>query len=189
MIYYEREVCMMKQGILHHQIGDTFTGFMLIKEASKGVASNGKPFLTLIFRDKTGEIEAKFWDAKKEDEERYVPETIVKLNGEINQFRGKPQLKIMKIRLKQPEDNVSIEDLIEKAPIEKEELVEQITAAIFEMENPTLQRMVRAFIKKYEQDLYNYPAAVRNHHEYASGLAHHIVGMLSLAKEMISLYP
>src|SRR5690625_6613471 len=67
--------------------------------------------------------------------------------------------------------------------------MEKITEAIFEMENPTLQRIVRAFIKKYQDDLLTYPAASRNHHEYVSGLAHHIVSMLTIAKELCKIYP
>src|SRR5690625_2201790 len=92
----------MKKGIGYMNIGDSFDDFMLIKEVSKGVTSNGKPFLTLILRDATGEIEAKLWDATKEDEELFIPEQIIKLTGEINQFRGKSQLKILSVRLSQP---------------------------------------------------------------------------------------
>lgn len=179
----------MKQGIGTYQVGDRFDGFMLIKEMSKGVASNGKPFLTLIFRDSTGEIEAKLWDASKADEERYIAEEIVQLTGEINQFRGRKQLKIMSIRPAEPTDGVHVADFIEKSPVEKDMLMEQLTAAIFEMENPILQRIVRAFVKKYQEELLIYPAASKNHHAYTSGLLHHIVSMLSLGKELHTLYP
>jgi len=179
----------MKKGIANHQIGDPFDDFVLIKEATKGVASNGKPFLTLILRDATGEIEAKLWDATKEDEAIFIPEQIIRISGNLNEFRGKPQMRIGTIRLAQPTDGVQVSDFVEKAPVERELLIETITSAIFEMDNPSLQRIVRAFIKKYQEDLLIYPAASRNHHEYVSGLAHHIVGMLSLAKEIHKLYP
>src|SRR5699024_6941966 len=109
---------------------------------------NGKPFLTLILRDTTGEIEAKLWDATKEDEELFIPEQIIKLTGEINQFRGKSQLKILSVRLSQPTDNVYVTDFVEKAPVEKQFLTDKLTEAIFELKNPTIQRIVRAFIKK-----------------------------------------
>lgn len=176
-------------GIGDHQIGDVFEGFLLIKESKKGVASNGKPFLTLILRDATGEIEAKLWDATKEDQDTFVNEQIVMLKGDLNQFRGKAQLRISALRPAQPTDGVSISDFIEKAPVETNYLKERITEAIFEMKNPNLQRIVRAFIKKYEEAFFLYPAASRNHHEYTSGLAHHIVGMLDLAKSICSLHP
>lgn len=161
----------------------------MIKEVTKGIASNGKPFLTLILCDATGEIEAKLWDASSEDESTYVPEQIIKVEGEITQFRGRLQLKILSIRVQQQGESLSVSDFVRKAPLDKEYLLEKITEAIFEMENSTIQRIVRAFVQKYQKDLLTYPAASKNHHAYVSGLAHHIVMMLSLAKEMHKLYP
>ncbi|RDW18183.1 3'-5' exoribonuclease YhaM [Oceanobacillus arenosus] len=179
----------MKKGIGYTSIGETFDDFILIKDATKGTASNGKAFLTLILRDATGEIEAKLWDVSKEDEELFVPEQIIKVTGDVNQFRGRLQLKIISIRPAQVTDGVQVSDFIEKAPIDKEVLSEKLTEAVFEMENPTIQRIVRAFIKKYQEELLVYPAATRNHHAYSSGLAHHIVSMLQIARELHKLYP
>lgn len=179
----------MNKGIGHADVGDAIDSFMLIKDVTKGVTSNGKPFLTLILRDNTGEIEAKLWDSTKEDEALFIPEKIIKLAGEVSQFRGKSQLKILSVRPSQPTDGVHISDFVEKAPVEKGVLTEKLTEAIFEMKNPTLQRIVRAFIKKNQEALLTYPAAVKNHHEYVSGLAHHIVSMLQIAKELHKLYP
>lgn len=179
----------MKKGIKSLQVGHKFKGFMLIKEATKGVTSNGKPFLTLILRDMSGEIEAKLWDAKPGDETIYTAEQIVYVTGDITQFRGKAQLRIYSIRPAQVTDGVQISDFIEKAPVEKEVLYEKIMEAIFEMENPNIQRIIRAFVKEYQDELLTYPAAVSNHHAYMSGLAHHIVNMLHLAREICKLYP
>ncbi|WP_026905660.1 3'-5' exoribonuclease YhaM [Paucisalibacillus globulus] len=179
----------MKSGIGNHQIGDAFEGFVLIKESTKGTTSNGKPFLTLILRDSTGEIDAKLWDITEEDETTFIQEQIIRITGELNQFRGKAQMRISSIRLAQTTDGVQVSDFIEKAPIEREELMVKLTEAIFEMKNPTIQRIVRAIIKKYQEPLLLYPAATRNHHEYVSGLAHHVVSMLKIASELCQLYP
>ncbi|WP_042224538.1 3'-5' exoribonuclease YhaM [Oceanobacillus manasiensis] len=179
----------MNKGIGYVNIGEAVDSFMLIKEATKGLTSGGKPFLTLILRDATGEIEAKLWDASKEDEALFIPEKIIKVSGEINQFRGKAQLKILAVRPAQPTDGVHVSDFVEKAPVDKDVLMDKLTEAIFEMENPTLQRITRAFIKKYQDNLLLYPAATKNHHEYVSGLAHHIVSMLAIARQLHELYP
>lgn len=178
-----------RKGIRLYQVGESFTGFLLIHEATKGVASNGKPFLTLMLRDATGEIESKLWDASKEDEETFSQEIIVYVQGEITQFRGRNQLRIGTIRLSQPTDGLHITDFMEKSPVEKEVLKEQLLESIFEIQNPSLQRIVRAFIKKYDEDLVVYPAATKNHHEYTSGLIHHVVSMLALGKQLCVLYP
>lgn len=179
----------MNKGIAQYQIGDSFDGFMLIKDVKKGVASNGKPFLTLIFRDKTGEIDAKLWDASAEDEETFAAATIVKLAGMINEFRGRAQFRIQSIRPVGPTDDVTVADFLEKAPVDQDVLYEQLMEAIFEMKNPNIQRIVRTFVTKYKDDLLVYPAASSNHHAYISGLAHHIVSMLKIAKELCNLYP
>lgn len=179
----------MKKGIRDYEIGETFDGFMLIKEARKGTASNGKPFLTLFFTDATGEIEAKLWDVKTGDVETYTEKKVVKLVGDIHEFRGQAQLRIKSIRLAQTADGVRISDFLEKAPVSKEELQDELNGAIFEMQNPNIQRIVRAFIKKYQNQLFDYPAASKNHHAYVSGLAHHIVTMLKIARSLCKIYP
>jgi 3'-5' exoribonuclease len=175
-------------GIGYVEVGQAIENFLLIKSSTKGTASNGKPFLTLILQDTSGEIEAKLWDATEEDERTFGQKQIVKVAGEITQFRGKQQLKIQQIRPAQPTDGVKLEDFLEKSPVPLELLQEHITEVIFEMKNPNIQRLVRYFIKKYEDNLFLYPAAVKNHHEYVSGLAHHICSMLQIAKGLKSLY-
>ncbi|SIS47375.1 3'-5' exoribonuclease YhaM [Salimicrobium flavidum] len=179
----------MSQGIAHYQVGETFDDFLLIISANKSVASNGKPFLALLLRDRTGEIDARLWGAKKEDETLFTKGVLVKVSGEIGQFRNKPQLKIHHIRQAQEEDGVDVKQFIEKAPVSVEWLEEQIKEFLFEMTNASLQRLTRYFVKEYYEDLFTYPAATRNHHNYVSGLAHHIVTMLRMGKEIGAIYP
>lgn len=153
------------------------------------MASNGKPFLTLILCDKTGEIEAKLWDVSEADEKTYSAEATVKVQGEVQNYRGRSQLKIRNIRITSDIDGVTKADLIQTAPISQEEMMETITQFIFEMRNPNIQRVTRHLIKKYQNEFLTFPAATKNHHEYMSGLAYHVVSMLGLAKAISTLYP
>ncbi|WP_223700807.1 3'-5' exoribonuclease YhaM [Sutcliffiella deserti] len=179
----------MKKGILHFEVGEQVDVHLLIKNATKGIASNGKPFMTLIFQDKSGEIEAKLWDASSNDEELYSPQSIVRVQGDIHHYRGRNQLKIRKIKPKEDHETVTVSDLIETAPLGQDQMMEKITQAIFEMNNPNIQRVTRHLLKKHQQDFLQYPAATKNHHEFVSGLAYHVVCMLELAKSISSLYP
>lgn len=179
----------MKKGILHFEVGEQVDVHLLIKAATKGIASNGKPFLTLIFQDKSGEIEAKLWDASNGDEELYTPQSIVRVQGDIHHYRGRNQLKIRKIKPKEDQENIHVSDLIETAPLSQEQMMDKITQAIFEMKNPNIQRVTRHLLKKHQNDFLQYPAATKNHHEFVSGLAYHVVSMLDLAKAISSLYP
>lgn len=179
----------MSRGILQHEVGEVVEKFLLIKSSVKGIASNGKPFLTLILQDQSGEIEAKLWDASDEDESSYSAETIVKVIGDVQNYRGRNQLRLRQIRSAAPTDPVKLSDFLVTAPLEKEEMLSKITQYIFEMKNPNIQRITRHLLKKYQSEFLEYPAATKNHHEFVSGLAYHVVSMLDLAKAIANLYP
>ncbi|MDQ0153744.1 3'-5' exoribonuclease YhaM [Robertmurraya andreesenii] len=179
----------MSKGILQHEVGEQVEKFLLIKSSTKGTASNGKPFLTLILQDQTGEIEAKLWDASEDDEKNYCAETIVKVQGDIQSYRGRNQLRLRQIRPSSPQDSVNLSDFLVVAPVDKEEMQSKITQYIFEMKNPNIQRITRHLLKKYYDAFFEYPAATKNHHEFVSGLAYHVVSMLDLAKAIAGLYP
>lgn len=179
----------MAKGILHYEVGEQVDLFLLIKSSTKGIASNGKPFLTLILQDQSGEIEAKLWDASAKDEEQYIAQNIVKVYGDIHHYRGRNQLKIRNIRLAEPHEQVSAADFVETAPMAQEDMIQKITQYIFEMKNANIQRITRHLLKKHQKAFLTYPAATKNHHEFASGLAYHVVSMLDLAKVISDLYP
>ncbi|WP_085522008.1 3'-5' exoribonuclease YhaM [Tuberibacillus sp. Marseille-P3662] len=176
-------------GIGQCKEGDAITQYLLIKSATKSVASNGKPFMTLILQDITGDIEAKLWDSSEQDEQDYTADTIVKIEGDITTFRGKLQLRIKRIRLATDQDPIEKSDLVPSAPMEITEMVDYINQFVFAIENPNIQRITRALVKKHQQPFFEYPAAVKNHHEFVSGLAYHVVSMLKLAKSITELYP
>ncbi|MBT2662777.1 3'-5' exoribonuclease YhaM [Bacillus sp. ISL-45] len=179
----------MNKGILNHETGDQVELFLLIKHSSKGIASNGKPFLTLILQDQSGEIEAKLWDVSDEDESTYSAESIVKVQGDIQNYRGRNQLKIRQIRPALPADSVKLSDFLETAPVSQDEMSSKLTQYIFEMKNPNIQRVTRHLLKKHMNAFMEYPAATKNHHEFVSGLAYHVISMLDLAKSITTLYP
>ncbi|CAM3649837.1 3'-5' exoribonuclease YhaM [Mesobacillus zeae] len=179
----------MAKGILDYEIGDQVEVFLLIKSSSKGIASNGKPFLTLILQDQSGDIEAKLWDVSEGDEITYGAENIVKVLGDIQNYRGRTQLKIRQIRPSSTSDGVQLSDFLETAPIGQDEMSSKITQYIFDMKNPNIQRLTRHLLKKHHQAFLEFPAATKNHHEFVSGLAYHVVSMLDLAKAISGLYP
>ena len=177
------------KGIAQCAEGDLVNHYLMIKSVTRSVASNSKPFLTIILQDMTGEMESKLWDVTSEDEQIFLAGTIVKVEGEITTFRSKKQLKIISIRPITDADSVKKSDLIPIAPMAVPDMMEYVNQCIFEIQNPKLQRLTRALVKKHQEAFFDYPAAVRNHHEYLSGLAYHVVSMLKLAQAFARLYP
>src|SRR5690606_8158800 len=119
----------------------------------------------------------------------YTAASIVKVGGEIHDYRGKNQLRIKSIRPIKEEEGITISDLVPSASKSKEVLFEELLQYFFEMKNPHIQRITRHLLKKHQSDFMTYPAATKNHHDYVSGLLDHVVSMLKLGKAIADLYP
>ncbi|MEK5528424.1 3'-5' exoribonuclease YhaM [Viridibacillus sp. FSL R5-0468] len=176
-------------GIASLQVGELVDHYLLIKQATKGVTTMGKPFMTLILQDKSGSIEAKLWDTGEEHEQLYQSEGIVRVGGEIHDYRGKAQLRIKAIRPVANDEGVSVVDLVPSAETPKEELFEQLMQFFFEIKNPQISRITRHILKENQDEVMTFPAATKNHHDYASGLLDHVVSMLKLGRAIADLYP
>lgn len=177
------------KGITKLQVGEQVDQYLLIKEAKKGVTTVGKPFMSLLLQDRSGDIEAKLWDTNEEHEKMYQAQVIVRVGGEIHDYRGKNQLRLKQIRVARSEEGISISDLLPSSSTPKEELYEEMTQYFFDIKNPAISRITRHLVKKYEERLLVFPAATKNHHDYASGLLDHVVSMLRLSKAICDLYP
>ncbi|WP_018924217.1 3'-5' exoribonuclease YhaM [Salsuginibacillus kocurii] len=179
----------MAEGIRLKKVGEKVDQYALIRASTRGIASNQKPFLTLMLSDKSGDIEAKLWGVTPEDEGIFQARTIVHIAGEVIDFKGRMQLKIAKIRPVNNLDQVNITDFVKAAPLDAEAMFETVQEYIFDMKNPNLQRLTRHILKKYQEAFKTSPAATKNHHEFMSGLAYHVISMLHLSKALVQLYP
>ncbi|MDF0479281.1 HD domain-containing protein [Vagococcus sp. PNs007] len=170
-------------------LDETFEIFVYVKQADVRVAKNGKKFIAFTFQDTSGSIDGKFWGASEEEISRFVAGSVVALSGKREVYQGNAQIKILQLRLAvegEPNDPALY---MEKSPVKQEEMVEEITETIFEITNATWNRIVRHLLAEYQAEFYEFPAAKRNHHAFAGGLAYHTVSMLRIAKSLCKEYP
>jgi 3'-5' exoribonuclease len=80
-------------------------------------------------------------------------------------------------------------DFVPVSQIPKAQLEKSINDALAAISSPILKDICSTILARYQQDLYRYPAASRNHHDYFGGLAVHISSMLALAKGICEVYP
>ncbi|PAE87759.1 HD domain-containing protein [Shouchella clausii] len=179
----------MKQGFKDYSIGDTFDGFLLIKNVTRGTTSTGAPYLNLRLGDATANMDAKFWNATEDDVAAYTAGTVVEVKAIVSEYRGAPQLQLQQFTINEAAKQKDPKDFMEKAPVSKDELQEEIEQTIFNMQNDTIRGIVRAFIERYNYEFFVYPAATTIHHDFVSGLAYHTVSMLRIAKSLCDLYP
>lgn len=73
--------------------GAAVDNYFLIHKAIQGVTGQGKPYLTLYLKDKSGDLEAKVWTVTEDDIKALTPETLVRIKGDVIDYRGRIQMK------------------------------------------------------------------------------------------------
>lgn len=179
----------MAKKIFEYNLDENFEIFLLIKSADVRKAKNNKPFIAFTFQDKSGQIDGKFWDAKDEDIDRFQPGTIVLVSGKREMYQNNPQLRIVKMRNTHEGEPTSPDQFMERAPMHKEEMVEEINQTLFEITSAPINRIVRFILNKYHKEFFDFPAAKRHHHAFPGGLSYHTISILRLAKTVVKNYP
>lgn len=168
--------------------GERIEGYYLIKSVECKTSSNGKKYFDFNLGDSTGDINAKLWEYKPEDELIYSDNLLLKIRGTVTEWQGSLQLKIEKIRVATDKDEVSIGNFVPTAPMEPEYMYDTIKSYIDNMTNETIKGIVSVIFEDSKEKLMHYPAAKRNHHSIRSGLLYHILTMLRSGEKLCEIY-
>ena len=79
-------------------------------------------------------------------------------------------------------------DFVPKAPEDTSSMEKDFNAFFLEIKNPTWSKIVHYLVKKYHDRFFTFPAAKKNHHAFAGGLAYHTLSILRLAKAVTEEY-
>ncbi|MEE3374508.1 MAG: OB-fold nucleic acid binding domain-containing protein, partial [Acutalibacteraceae bacterium] len=94
------------------QRDDTYDLFALVKRIEVKTSSKGQKYMDLTLGDKDGDIDAKYWDYQEGVTPMFEVNSIVKVRGQLQEFRGAPQFRVSHIRATIPSDNVRPQDYI-----------------------------------------------------------------------------
>lgn len=169
--------------------GDDVEGFYVLKDAFLKTTAAGKPFLSGVLADRSGTIDLKVWDysgpigANQADTGR-----IVKIRGQVSEFKGAPQLTAGRIRMADGNDQYDVSALVPVAPIDPDERLQEIRRLIDSMEDADYQSVARTMLERHLEAFRSIPAAKSVHHSFLSGLLMHTSNMLRLADYLSGLY-
>ena len=174
--------------IANFKDGDRVLGQYLLIDAKKGVTAAGKKYMTIVLQDQSGQIEGKKWDVYPEDEETFVKGKIVSIQGEVIQYRDALQMKILSGE-KMDMASVDWSLFVANAPVSKEILQAKLDLYVDSIVNPDVKALVQACLAHFGEKYLNFPAAVRNHHDYVCGLLYHSITMADMAVKVCEVYP
>ena len=165
---------------------DRFEGYLIVRSAEQRASVNGKNYLDMTLADKSGSINAKMWDGTVQPP---LAGSIVKVRATGNEFNGRMQLRVEKIRAAESRDQVDMSALIPCAPRDPNEMLGEVVRAADHIADPDLRRITCELLDRAGDKLLTFPAAKQMHHAERSGLLHHTTTMLRAANAIMSVYP
>ena len=165
---------------------DKYEGFVLVRSAEQKQSSNGKYYLDMTLADQSGSINAKMWDGTIQPPKAG---SVVKIRAAGNEFNGRMQLRIERIRPAEARDGVDMSKLVPCAPEDPRAMMEEIVRTADHIADPDLRRLTCALLDRAGDRLLTFPAAKQMHHAERSGLLYHTLTMLRAAKALLGVYP
>ena len=165
-----------------------FTAMINHVTTGKTNGANKSNYLSIVFQDDTGTIDAKLWNASDEHIQSLKNGAVVRGKGDIIKYSDDRQMKIISI------DDVSYQqsqqvEFLTKAPLDSETMMNELMRYVKQISNSKLYVLTKHLFEKHMEALKIYPAASKNHHDCVSGLAFHTLSMLKVAESMLTIYP
>lgn len=183
---------MKEQFVRDLKEGDKVLSFFLVKhkqleyfrDRTKG------QFLTLALSDKTGQVLARVWEKALELAETFEEGNVVKVLGEVEEYLGRLQVIIDKLRPAK-EDEYEPEDFLPHTERDIEEMLVTVRETIASVGDPYLRALLDKFFadEEFVAAFSQAPSARRIHHAYLGGLLEHVVEVIALCRTVLTLYP
>lgn len=168
--------------------GTHVIGQYLVINANKGVTNTSVSYLNVTLQDNTGTIEGRKWDASENDFLNFAPGNIVEIDADAILYKNILQLKILS-GSSLNSDSIDVSRFVVASPVPQKDLEAKLAQYIKSIKNVDCSLIVKTIIKKYYKDYIVFPAATRNHHDFASGLLFHTLSMADLAEMISQHYP
>jgi 3'-5' exoribonuclease len=170
---------------------DEIQDYFMVKTIAIKIGANKKQYLDLVLCDKSGEITGKKWDvadAELPTLNEIGEGDLVKLKGNVTEWNGMRQLRVLKLRKSVPEDELELMDFIKAAPERAEDMYRFILERAEGIADEELKKLCARVLTDNKEKLMYYPAASKNHHAELAGLLYHMKRMLMTAERVCEVY-
>jgi len=122
---------------------ETVTVFLAVRR--KDVKEyNGNTFVSFEFGDASGRIAGVWWEPERFALEELEEGDVVKVKGTVAEYRGKMQLKVVKLRMAK-EEEYKLSDLLPHSKFTKDELKARILSLTERVENSYIRKLLDSF--------------------------------------------
>ncbi len=173
--------------------GTSVEGSVQVARKAVKTTRQGKPYLDLILRDRTGEVTARIWDDAEAVSERFKEGDAVAFTGIVEHYQGQPQLKVLPESFVQlPDSDRAPDEFLPVTPKDRAELARDLDALIESVTQAPLRALLDAMLHTDESLRAAFeaaPAALRVHQPYLGGLIEHSLNVARICDHLCTLYP
>lgn len=168
---------------------ETIEDYFYVKSKTESVGKTGKPYLSLIISDKTGEMDARIWDNVEVLSSKFEAGHFVKLKGDVRSHQGRLQIAITLIERLDPKV-VDIYDFFPKSEKDPAELERNLFKLIDSINDGYIRKLLYLIFKDplIWKKFSEVPAAKSIHHAYIHGLLEHSVSVGILLNHLTKHY-
>jgi 3'-5' exoribonuclease len=160
--------------------------YFQVASTERKTTKRGSAYLSMVLRDRTGEVDAKFWDAPADLEIRAGQ--FVKVQFEPGTYNDRLQLKVLRIRALN-RDEVTIEDFIPASKRNRDEMYAELLRIIAGVTSESLREALTVCVQDHGHLMRDAPAAKKKHQAYLGGLLEHTLSLCGLSDKVANHYP
>ncbi|MDB6095045.1 MAG: metal dependent phosphohydrolase [Verrucomicrobia bacterium] len=173
--------------------GRAFASLLVIRKLAGKTASNGNPFFSVDFGDRTGSFGCTIFNDNPAFEllKAAGEGAVVRVEGRVDYYQGRLSPKLAKVvALSESELGAPgvLDNLVEVAPENADALWTEFNAFIDGLSHPELKATVRGVFDEVGDAFRWTPAAISMHHAYRHGLLEHTVHMARACRALLPLY-
>ncbi len=147
-------------------------------------------YLNAALADRTGEIAARVWDNAEQLAAVFAPGSVVHVRGRVDEYQGKLQLIVDQATTCDSRE-IELSDYLVASRRDPLAMMEEVDAAIGEVENLHLQALLQAFFgdPEFRTRFSESAGAKALHHSFVSGLLEHTVSVLRVLLTLHESHP
>ena len=170
--------------------GENVDEIFLVVDKQLRANRNGNLYIQLDLGDRTGNINARMWNAGEPLFKSFEAGDFLQVRGKVQLFQGSLQL-IANTLDKYDSNKVELTDFLPHTKHDVSKLLDRLKTAVRKVGDPHLRALAETYFidDQFMRGFARCPAGVKVHHAYVGGLLEHVVTMLDVAEKVLPLYP
>ena len=167
------------------QVDDLF----MVKSVRLAETRAGKPYLSLVFTDRSGDISGPAWENAEALEKICIPGQVVRVSGVVQTYRDKLQFRVGNIEAAD-QTNLNMENYLAASTRNPASMESELDQLLSEIADPFLSKLLLKIFHETEvgERFQHAPAAKGIHHAYRGGLLEHSLSMARVASLLADHY-